>query len=241
MLFAGLSWPGRIAYRFASWGAGPYKACGPLARLNSIGYIAPSASLYHKDLRLGTHVFIGDHVIIYQADKSAGPVELAERVHLHRDTIIEVGAGGSLAIGANTHIQPRCQFSAYTGPIRIGAGVQIAPSCAFYPYNHGFSPDKPIVRQANHTKGGIIIGDDAWLGVGVSVLDGVRIGTGAVIGAGSVVTHDVPDGAIAVGVPARVVKMRRELAQPQSRELAAEAAAQQKQPPVVSKRRIYST
>lgn len=53
--------------------------------------------------------------------------------------------------------------------------------------------------------------DGAWLGVGVIVLGGVRIGAGAVIGAGSVVTQDVPDGAIAVGVPARVVKMRSEL------------------------------
>ena len=61
------------------------------------------------------------------------------------------------------------------------------------------------------TKGGIVIGDDAWLGVGVIVLDGVKIGKGAVVGAGSVVTRDIPDGAIATGVPARVVKMRRDL------------------------------
>ena len=52
------------------------------------------------------------------------------------------------------------------------------------------------------------MGDDAWLGYGVIVLDGVRIGKGAVVGAGSVVTEDIPDGGIAVGVPARVVKMR---------------------------------
>jgi acetyltransferase-like isoleucine patch superfamily enzyme len=58
------------------------------------------------------------------------------------------------------------------------------------------------------TKGDIVIEDDAWLGVGVVVLDGVRIGKGAVIGAGSVVTRDIPDNAIAVGVPASVVKMR---------------------------------
>ena len=57
-----------------------------------------------------------------------------------------------------------------------------------------------------------MIEDDAWLGVGVIVLSGVRIGKGAVIGAGAVVSRDVPDGAIAMGVPARVVKMRAELA-----------------------------
>jgi acetyltransferase-like isoleucine patch superfamily enzyme len=241
MLFAGLSWHGRIACRLATWLAGPYKARTSLARLNRAGYIAPSASIYHRDLRLGANVFIGDNVIIYEADKNAGPVELAERVHLHRDTIIEVGSGGSLAIGANTHIQPRCQFSAYTGPIRIGAGVAIAPYCAFYPYNHGFSPEKPIAKQPNQTKGGITIGDDAWLGVGVIVLDGVRIGAGAVIGAGSVVTSDVPDGAIAVGVPARVVRLRRDLARPNITELADGLSPNQKEPVYVTKRTVSST
>ena len=86
--------------------------------------------------------------------------------------------------------------------------MQIAPNCAFYPYNHGIEPGKLIQEQPLYSKGDIIVGDDAWLGFGVIVLDGVRIGKGAVVGAGSVVTEDIPDGGIAVGVPARVVKMR---------------------------------
>ncbi len=65
------------------------------------------------------------------------------------------------------------------------------------------------MMQPLQTKGGIFIHDEAWLGYGVIVLSGVQIGKGAVIGAGSVVTRDVPDNAIAVGVPARVVRMRR--------------------------------
>jgi acetyltransferase-like isoleucine patch superfamily enzyme len=93
--------------------------------------------------------------------------------------------------------------------IQIGCGVQIAPNCAFYPYDHGFARGQLIMEQPCKTKGGIIIDDDAWLGHGVIVLDGVRIGKGAVIGAGSVVTNDIPDGAIASGIPSRVVKMRR--------------------------------
>jgi acetyltransferase-like isoleucine patch superfamily enzyme len=61
------------------------------------------------------------------------------------------------------------------------------------------------------SRGGIIIGDEVWLGFGVVVLDGVRIGNGAVVGAGSVVTHDVPDGAVVHGIPARVLMMRDDL------------------------------
>ncbi|MCK4816024.1 acyltransferase, partial [bacterium] len=57
-------------------------------------------------------------------------------------------------------------------------------------------------------KGDIVIEDDVWLGMGVKIMDGVHIGRGAIIGAGAVVTRDVPSAAVAVGVPAKVVKIR---------------------------------
>jgi len=211
MRYAGRSVSGRIATRLATWFVAPYKGTAPLADLNQRGFIAPSAVLSHPHLYFGANVYIGEGVIIYQAHEDGGSVELGDRVHLHRDIIIEVDAGGSLTVGHDTHIQPRCHFTAAKAPIRIGSDVQIAPYCAFYPYDHSFAPGELIRNQPLTTKGGILIEDDVWLGVGVIVLDGVRIGTGAVIGAGSVVTHDIPDGAIATGVPARVVKMRSDL------------------------------
>jgi acetyltransferase-like isoleucine patch superfamily enzyme len=133
-------------------------------------------------------------------------------VRLHQEVIIETGVGGSLIIGEESNIQPRCQLSAYKGTIHIGTGVMMAPYCALYPYAHGILPGMPIRKQPVRSRGGIVIGDEAWLGVGVIVLDGVRIGAGAVVGAGSVVVHDVPDDAVAQGVPARVVMLRSELA-----------------------------
>jgi len=210
MQFAGLGYFGRIATWLATWFAPTYKDRRRLARYNSKGYIAPSANIHHPNLQLGAHVFVGDRVTIFQ-DSNGGPIELGEGVHLYGDTCIQTGDGGSLKIGPDTHIQPRCQFSAYKAPIVIGCGVQIAPNCAFYPYAHGITPGKLIKKQPLQTKGGIIIDDDAWLGFGVIVLDGVRIGKGAVVGAGAVVTHDIPDGAIAAGVPARIVNMRSNL------------------------------
>jgi acetyltransferase-like isoleucine patch superfamily enzyme len=175
--------------------------------MNKKGYISPKASILHDNLSLGNHVFIGDRVVVYKG-RGGGPVDVGSGTAIHNDVIIEVGAGGGLVIGGDTHIQPRCQFSAYKGSIMIGSGVQIAPNCGFYPYNHGFEPGELIKEQPLQSKGDIIVADDAWLGFGVIVLDNVRIGKGAVIGAGSVVVNDIPDGAIAVGSPAHVVRMR---------------------------------
>lgn len=211
MRHAGLSSWGRVATRLACWSTPPFYGRQHLAKLNRNGFISASATIYHNDLHLGTGVFVDDHVLIYQ-DAGGSFVELRERVHIFRQTIIQTGKGGTVTIGANSFLQPRCQLSAYQAPIRIGRGVQIAPNCAFYPYDHGIAPGELISKQPLKTKGGILVEDDAWLGFGVIVLDGVRIGKGAVIGAGSVVTQDVPDGAIAVGVPARVVKIRSDLA-----------------------------
>lgn len=212
MQFAGLGYLGRVATWIATWFAPPFYERRRLALFHRYGYIAPNATIYHKHLQLGTNIFIGDRVTIFQA-RDGGTVDLGDRVRLYDSTYIQTGQGGSLKIGADTTIQPRCQFSAYKAAIQIGSNVQIAPNCAFYPYDHGIAPGEPILKQPLQTKGGIFIEDDVWLGYGVIVLDGVRIGKGAVIGAGAVVTHDIPDEAIAIGVPARVVKLRSSLAE----------------------------
>jgi acetyltransferase-like isoleucine patch superfamily enzyme len=212
MRYAGLSPFGRISTRLATCFVPPYKSRCYLARLNAKGYIAPSAIINHNAILFCGNIFIGDRVVIYKGD-DGGPIKLGKGTHIHNDTYIETGMGGSLTIGEHTHIQPRCHFSAYKAATYIGSGVQIAPNCACYPYHHGINPGEPITQQPLLTKGGIFIDDDAWLGFGVIVLDGVRIGKGAVIGAGSVVTRDVPDGAVAVGVPARVIKMRSDVSQ----------------------------
>ena len=207
MFFAGRGFWGRVATWLATWGAPPYHGRNDLAWMNRNGYIAPSATIHHRDFHSGGNIFVDDRVLIYQG-REGGAVNVGPRVHLYRDVIIQTGQGGSVTIGAGTHIQPRCTISACKGSVRIGRGVAIAVNCAFYPYNHGMAPGEPIGRQPLTTTGDIIVEDEVWIGAGVIVLDGVRIGTGAVIGAGSVVTRDIPEGAIASGVPARVVKMR---------------------------------
>ena len=210
MRFAGLGVLGRTATRLAAWTAPPHKERQRLAYMNPKGYISARAILYHADLSLGAHVFMDDRVVIFQRQQG-GSLEIGDRVCIYRDAILETGYGGSLSIGNDSSIHPRCQINAYVSHVHIGNGVMIAPSCAFYPYDHGFLPEQPIRKQPLQSKGDIIIDDEAWIGYGTIILGGVRIGKGAAIGAGSVVTRDIPDGAIAVGNPARVVKMRIDL------------------------------
>ena len=211
MRFAGLSPLGRVATYMATLLSPPYKGLRPLSYYSPRGYIAPSASIYHDNFHYQEHIFIGERVVIFRS-KNGGAVHIGKGSKIHRDTIIETGDGGRVVIGPDTHIQPRCQFNGYLRSILIGSGVQIAPNCAFYSYNHEFAPDKPIKGQPLKSKGDIVIEDDAWIGVGVIVLDGVSIGKGAVVGAGSVVNRDVSEKSIVAGVPARVIGHRSELA-----------------------------
>ncbi len=213
---ADLSFAGRLATRLATWFAPSYKDRSILSNMNMLGYISPDAvvNVHPDDLNFEGNVFVGDRCVFHQNNNpekngvSGGLIKLGKRVQLYSDIIIEIGCGGEVVIGEDTHIQPRCQLMAYVGNLEIGRRVEIAPNCSFYTYNHGVEADTPVREQPCYTKGGIRISDDVWLGVGVIVLDGVQIGKGAVIGAGSVVTTSIPEGAIAFGNPARVLKFR---------------------------------
>lgn len=197
----------RVAAWLASRHTAPYHQRSHLANILPQGFVAPGARLFHPDLHLGNHVYLGDGVFVYQAN-NGGPVEIRNRVHLYGDTFVETGMGGRILIDEGTHIQPGCHIHAYLSDVKIGKQVEIAPGCGFYCYDHGMAPDRPIMSQPLQSKGDITVGDGAWIGYGVAILQGVTIGKGAVIAAGSVVVHDVPDDAIAAGVPARILKYR---------------------------------
>jgi acetyltransferase-like isoleucine patch superfamily enzyme len=210
MRFAGTSHTGRQAVRLAALFTPPHYERIKLAYMNPRGYVSHLATISHSEFISGKNIFVDDRCLIYQA-KRGGKIETGDDVAIYRDSIIETGEYGNVTIGAESSIHPRCQIIAYANPIMIGRGVMIAANCAIYSYDHKVFPSTPIRRQPLTTKGEVVIGDESWIGTGVIILSGVRIGHGAVVGAGSVVTRDVPDGAIAVGNPARVVKWRRDL------------------------------
>jgi len=207
---------GRLALLLAGVLVGPYKDRRILATLTSESYVSPQAQIRCPHLHLGRNCFIDERVTIY-AHSDGGEVRLGDRVHLYRDTIIEVGAGGSVIVGDDTHIQASCNLKGFMGNLIIGRDVQIAPHCGFSPYEHSYDDRELVIReQGIRSAGDIVLEDDVWLGLGVAILEGVHIGQGAIIGAGAVVTKDIPAYAIAVGVPARVIRTRGQHTPPHS-------------------------
>lgn len=111
-----------------------------------------------------------------------------------------------LSIGDNSVIGVRCMFS---GKVRIGNNVMIAPEVFIYArnYAHGCT-DIPMVQQGYEEERPVVIEDDVWIGARATILPGVTIGKGSIVGASAVVTKDVPPYAIVGGNPARVLKRR---------------------------------
>ena len=120
-----------------------------------------------------------------------------------------VGGAGDVEIGEDTIINPFCVLYSGNG-IRIGRDVLIAPSVQIVPTNHEFARrDIPIRAQRfRPSRGGVDIGDDCWVGAGAVLLDGARIGRGAIVGAGSVISGEIAPWEIWGGNPARKLKVR---------------------------------
>lgn len=114
-----------------------------------------------------------------------------------------------LRVGAATAINEYCNLRACGGTIEIGAKCMLGQFVTIVASNHGTEVGQPMIDQPwAATPHSVKLGDDVWVGAGVTVLPGARIGTGAVIAAGAVVRGDIPPGEIWGGVPARFIRMR---------------------------------
>ena len=127
-----------------------------------------------------------------------------------KNITIEKGAsfGRRISIGDNSGIGINALLD---GEIIIGENVMMGPDVIIYTQNHAFDRmDIPMNRQGFQNEERVIIGSDVWIGARVIILPGVSIGDGCIIGAGAVVTKDVPNFCIIGGNPARIIKRRTE-------------------------------
>jgi len=175
--------------------------------LGSIG----SSCLIEADVRFQVpkRVFLGDRVFLGQysyLDGQTSFLRIGNDVHVARFCTLRAGERG-ITIQDGAGINTRAYIDG-NGEVEIGANALLSPGVQIISGNHVFDRTDIPIRDQGTVYGKVTIGEDCWLGTNVIVLPGVSIGRGCVIGAGAVVTHDLPEFGIAYGVPARVVGRR---------------------------------
>jgi acetyltransferase-like isoleucine patch superfamily enzyme len=159
----------------------------------------------HK-IRIGDNVFIDDNCLLDAKGESNAGITIGSGVFLGRNSILSC-KNGDIALGDRVNIGFNCEvFSA--SRVTIGADTLLAAYCYVIGGDHDWSDPAAAVLAQGRTSNGVTIGAGAWLGAGAKILDGVSIADRAIVGAGAVVREAVPEGAIAVGIPARVVGQR---------------------------------
>jgi len=163
-----------------------------------------------QKISIGDNSFIDENVVLDAKGKNNLGVVIGKNVIIGRNTILSCKEG-SIFLDDYCNISANCSLLSET-EIRVGKYSFLAGRCYLVAGgNHSFDrTDIPIMFQPSLDKGGISIGEDVWLGASVTVLDGVSIGRGTIIGAGAVVNESFPEYSIAVGIPAKKVKDRKE-------------------------------
>ncbi|QOV40340.1 acyltransferase [Streptomyces ferrugineus] len=149
------------------------------------------------DTEIGERCYVADSAAVFP-----------DRLRLGDDSYIAAHAyvTGELTTGTDCTLNP---FTTVRGTVTLGDGVRIGAHSSVLGFNHSMAPDRPVFQQPL-TSRGINVGDDVWIGSHVVVVDGVTIGDHCVVGAGAVVTRDLPAWTVAAGNPARPIRDRRD-------------------------------
>jgi acetyltransferase-like isoleucine patch superfamily enzyme len=159
----------------------------------------------HK-IHLGDGVTVDDLVVLDAKGTTNRGIEVGRGVFLGRGTILSC-KDGDIAIGDHGNFGFHCEVFSGSS-VTVGRHGLFAAQSYLVGGGHEFELEELAVIDQPRSSRGIALGDNVWLGTGAKVLDGVTIGSDVVVGANAVVTEDLPDGAIAAGVPARVLRRR---------------------------------
>jgi acetyltransferase-like isoleucine patch superfamily enzyme len=162
----------------------------------------------HK-IRIGSGTVIDDFAVLDAKGEENEGIAIGAHAYIGRNAILSCKEG-SIRLGDYTNISANCTLLSET-EISLGNYCFLAGNCYLVAGgNHSFADvSKPIMLQPSLAKGGIRIGEDVWLGAGVIVLDGVTIGSHAVVGAGSVVSGPLAEYAFARGARTLKIEDRR--------------------------------
>ncbi len=171
--------------------------------------VARTVARLREQQTLGQFGHVGPRVVL------GGPIRVIGGSHISLGDDSRVMAGvllwatesGLISVGSRTHLG-EFTFVVSAARIEIGADVLIAPFCYIQDSEHGTSSLELPMRSQPSIASPITIEDDVWIGAHSVVTAGVRIGRGAVVGANSVVTHDVEAYAVVAGAPARKIRSR---------------------------------
>jgi len=159
-------------------------------------------------LRLGNFLRI-DFGCSVDCFPSAAGISIGDETMLERNVVLSTGPvpGAMIKLGNRVSVGNGTVMVGHAS-IEIGDAVMIGPLCYITAGTHIFDRTNTAMLDQGIRGHGVRIEDDVWIGAGVVILDKVTIHKGAIIGAGAVVTRDVPAGAIVGGVPARLIKQR---------------------------------
>jgi acetyltransferase-like isoleucine patch superfamily enzyme len=182
-----------------------------LKRSRGLLFVGTHVKIRHGyQITAGKNLILDDNVSINAL--SVDGIKLGDQVSIARDSMLfctgviaQKGAG--ITIGDRTGIGARA-FLAGQGGITIGSDVITGPNIQIFSENHNFSNLDLTIKEQGVTKQTTVIGNNCWLGGGITILAGVTIGDGCVVAAGSVVNRSFPENSIIGGVPAKLIKSR---------------------------------
>jgi acetyltransferase-like isoleucine patch superfamily enzyme len=157
-------------------------------------------------IRIGDDVVIDDLVLLDAKGDDNQGIEIGSGSFIGRGTILSC-KNGDIVLGDHANLGFHCEI--FSGSrVTVGRYGLFAANVYLVGGGHDWdAPDVPVIEQPRSSKG-IALGENVWLGTGARVLDGVHIGNRVVVGANAVVTGDLPDAAVAAGVPAKVLRSR---------------------------------
>ena len=143
---------------------------------------------------------------------SENGIEVGDNVTIGKYAILTctgviANKGVGIRIGNNSAIGTQ-SFLGGQGGITIGNDVIMGPQVKIFSENHVYENPEVLIRKQGESRKGVVIGDNCWIGAGVTILDGVSISKGSIVAAGAVVTQSLPENSFAAGVPARVIRSR---------------------------------